>query len=222
MVPIRKKVNKKFFETWSSDMAYVLGFFAADGNMIKTRRGTHFLSFHSKDRDIMYAIRRSLDSDHMVSKRTSDTGSVYRLQIGSKKMFADLLRLGFVPGKTNRLSCPDIPKKFLGDFVRGYFDGDGNVWVGYVHKDRKTPTHVLQVAFTSGSRNFLVDLKQILTKEGLRGGSIYTARQKNFSRLQFSTVDSLQLADCMYNSDSKLYLKRKRLRFEHFKQTREC
>ena len=214
-------VNTDFFKRWSPDMAYVLGFFAADGNMVQTKRNTHFLALHSADRDIILSIRKIMCSNHVVSKRVSDSGSVYRLQIGSKEIYYDLLQLGFCPGKSKRLSLPDIPKQFLGDFVRGYFDGDGNVWIGYVNKKRPCPTPVLQVTFTSGCQSFLVDLKKLLNEAGVRGGCVFTSGKGNFSRLQFSTIGALQLANTMYNRCSKLHLKRKKVRFDNFIKTRE-
>ena len=55
-MPIPKKYNKDFFKTWSSDMAYILGFMYADGNIIKTKRGTHFIAVYSADEDILIAM----------------------------------------------------------------------------------------------------------------------------------------------------------------------
>lgn len=43
-MPVYKRVNKDFFKKWSNEMAYVLGFFAADGNMIVNKRGGQFWS----------------------------------------------------------------------------------------------------------------------------------------------------------------------------------
>jgi len=145
----------------------------------------------------------------------------YRLQIGSKKMCGDLLRLGVTPGKTKRMSLPKIPPQHLPHFVRGYFDGDGNIWIGYLNKYRKTPTLVVQVTFTSGSKEFLYGLKKELRKVGIQGGALYSPTTKDFCRLSFSTLDALKLREIMYNKRPKLYLKRKKLRFDRFQQMRE-
>jgi hypothetical protein len=42
-MPIHKKVNQDFFKKWSPEMAYILGFFTADGSMAKNKRGAHFI-----------------------------------------------------------------------------------------------------------------------------------------------------------------------------------
>jgi intein/homing endonuclease len=157
-----------------------------------------------------------MDSNHSVSKRKSNTGAVYRIQVGSKVIYEDLINRGYAPTKTKRMRVPVIPKKYISDFIRGYFDGDGNVWIGFVNRQRTNPTKVIQVSFTSGSDEFLKDVLTILRTKGIQGGSIYSSKVKNFSRLTFSTKDALKIGEIMYNNDPKLYLKRKRLRFDQF------
>ena len=221
-MPIYKKVNVDFFKKWDADMAYILGFFAADGNMVPTKRGTHFVSFTSMDESILLNIRTVMQSEHKLSKRVSQTGRVYRFQMGSKAMYDDLYKLGFTGNKSKRMIMPDIPKQFQSDFIRGYFDGDGNVWVGMLNKNRKTPTNAIQVAFTSGSKVFLEGLLSLLNNKGIKGGSIYSSKTKNFSRLQLSTSDALKLYEIMYNGQPKLYLQRKKLRFDQFRLKRSA
>lgn len=138
-MPVYKRVNKDFFKKWSNEMAYVLGFFAADGNMIVNKRGGQFWSIEIIDKDLLEKIRLIIKSGHKISVRVSKNSfqNQYRLQIGSIEMCNDLRKLGFTERKTKNLSLPNIPKKYIGDFIRGYFDGDGNVWTGIIHKDRK-------------------------------------------------------------------------------------
>lgn len=52
-MPIYKTKNENFFKRWSSKMAYVLGFFTADGNMIKNKRDAHFIEFQITDNDLL-------------------------------------------------------------------------------------------------------------------------------------------------------------------------
>src|SRR3989338_10128324 len=199
-------------------MAYVLGFFMADGNMVLTKRNNHYISFYSADEDILVEIQNSLGSDHKLSKRTRDNS--FRFQIGNKEMFGDLCKLGVTPNKSKRMKIPGIPNQFIKDFIRGYFDGDGNVWSGYMNKTRSNPTHALQVAFTSGCLEFLHELLLILKKKGLQGGSIFKVKNKECHRLLFSTLDALKLYQIMYNMPHEPHLKRKRLVFQNFVQLR--
>jgi hypothetical protein len=48
-MPIYRAKNENFFKKWSPEMAYVLGFFTADGNMLKNKRGAHFIEFNTTD-----------------------------------------------------------------------------------------------------------------------------------------------------------------------------
>ncbi len=215
-MPVFKNINKDFFKEWSHDMAYVLGFLYADGNIMKTKRNTHFISFYTADRDLLVSMAEIMELSHKISERKSETGSVYRIKIGSKDMFDDLVKIGLTPNKSLRMELLLIPKQYEGDFVRGYFDGDGNVWVGHTNKTRKNPTFVMFVAFTSASSLFLQSLRGMLKSSGLEGGSNFKVKNANCGRLQYSTRDSLKIYKIMYNTTSKLLLERKRLVFERF------
>jgi hypothetical protein len=59
-MPIHKMVNKDFFKTWTSDMAYVLGFFAADGNMSKNKRGGCYIDFGITDFELLNDNKKNL------------------------------------------------------------------------------------------------------------------------------------------------------------------
>ena len=215
-MPIRKKVNKDFFKRWSKEMSYVLGFFAADGNLIINKNGSNYFSFYSADRYILSLIKKALGSEHKLSKRSIRSGHVYRFQIGSKVICSDLLLLGFTPLKSRRMKMPIVPNEYINDFIRGYFDGDGNVWSGYMKRKNSKSTLTLQVAFTSGSSGFLKDLWKTLKLLGVNGGSFYPVKNKECSRLSFGVNDALKLYKIMYNEPHKLYLTRKKLVFEKF------
>jgi len=215
-MPIHKEYDKTFFKKWSGDMAYILGFLFADGNLIKTKRNTYFTAFYTSDYDLIFSIREKIGSNHKMSFRNGKSSGVYRLQIGSEELFNSLVELGLTPNKSRRMKLPKIPAKFVGDFVRGYFDGDGNVWVGLLNKKRKNPTLAMNSAFTSASNGFLLSLSRALKQQGLNGGSLIKIKGKNCSRLQYSTLDTLKLYKIMYNRRNKLYLSRKKLVFENF------
>ena len=197
-------------------MAYVLGFICADGNIVVTKRRNYYIALYTSDELLLLTMRNAMGSDHKVARRSARSGAVYRIQIGSKEWFRDLAEIGLMPNKARRMKLPNIPDKFTGDFVRGYFDGDGNVWTGIIHKNRKTQHLTLQVAFTSASKSFLKSLHSLLKKHGVSGGSIYAPRNDHFTRLSFSHYDALKLYKIMYNVPHKLYLKRKKHIFDRF------
>lgn len=197
-------------------MAYVLGFLFADGNIIKTKRGTHFTALYTSDYELLKSISKIMRSTHKISSGKSKTGYVYKIQIGSKELFDDLGELGLTPNKAQRMRLPKIPKKHFSHFVRGYFDGDGNVWMGLLNKNRLKPTLALTSCFTSASHEFLTELHRELLKKGLKGGGVYRIKNKECNRLSFSTLDTLKLYRIMYTMPYKLFLTRKKLIFEKF------
>ena len=198
-------------------MAYVLGFFAADGTMIKNNRGAHFIEFDITDRSVLLQIRRVMGSNHKIAVRIRNPQHKvgYRLQVGSKRMFTDLVELGFSQRKSLTLQLPQIPIELSSHFVRGYFDGDGCVYYARLKfADRKNRRQILNTLFTCGTRTFLKSLHTLLKSQGVSGGTIRTKR-RGFD-LSLSHRDSLALYKLMYNTGpaTGLYLPRKYKTFQ--------
>ena len=194
-------------------MAYVLGFFAADGCMIQNNRDGHFIEFHINDRDILVAIQRAVESNHKISVRVRKNPKHkvgYRIQLGSKEMYKDLLSLGMCSRKSLALQMPTVPQKYFKHFLRGYFDGDGCVYFKKLQfADRKNKRYILQSVFSCGTFNFLTELLILLRGYGVQGGSLKRKRRGN--ELTLSHHDSVALYRIMYNNlqDSDIYLGRK-------------
>lgn len=212
-MPMRRELNHDFFKKWSPEMAYVLGFFAADGSMLQNNRGGYYIEFHITDQIILRHIRTVISSSHKITKRLPRNLKhkiLYRLQIGSKEWFEDLSHLGFTQHKSNTLRFPDVPKEYIADFVRGYFDGDGCVYFKKLkYADRRYPRFVLLSLFTSGSSGFLASLWELLRKQGIKGGSL--KKKASGFELVFSHKDSVALYRLMYHTIpiTGLYLPRK-------------
>lgn len=199
-MPIFKKVNHDFFKKWSPEMSYVLGFFAVDGNMLKNNRDAHFIEFTSTDREIIEKIKDVLDAEQKISnrKRGINWKTEYRIQIGSKQIFNDLLKLGLTPKKSKKIKLPNISDKYFGDFLRGYFDGDGSVgYYKYKKRGRSKTTNILILRFISGSLIFLKDLKFKLTELIGTKGSLYI--KDGNGQLIYSINDSKRLFNFMYH-----------------------
>ncbi|MFA4999027.1 MAG: LAGLIDADG family homing endonuclease [Candidatus Paceibacterota bacterium] len=219
---IYKVKNERFFKKWSPEMAYILGFFTADGSMIKNKRGAHFIEFETIDRDILKKIQKIICPYHKIAsrKRSENWSTSYQLQVGSKSIFNDLLSIGLNPRKSRRIVLPRIPKKYFPHFIRGYFDGDGNVTVCvYNRKTRRNkPTRILQSGFVSGSKKFLESIKNMLLRLGIvRGGTLYYS--SGAWRLYFSINDSRRLYKYMYNSlveGKSIFLARKKVIFDKY------
>lgn len=221
IMPMFRKFNKDFFRSWSNEMAYVLGFIFADGTVFKNKRGAFFLEITSTDLEVIDKIRKMIQSDHRVGVRESKKfgwKTSYRLQIGSKEMVKDLISFGVIQSKSLVVSFPEVPDKFLGHFVRGYFDGDGGVYFGkYRRKNRNNKFGwTFNTNFTSGSKKFLVSLLKAINKN-VSEGLVY--EKKGGYSLCFSRRNSVALFKLMYhNVSSEMFLERKYNKFlEAFK-----
>lgn len=222
-------VNINFFKSWSSEMAYVLGFFAADGGMFANSGGSKYIQFVSTDKEILEKIKRPLKSKHKIGIKKSSLDNpthkkCYLMQIGSKEMYNDLLKLGFTPKKDLTIKFPEVPDEYLSQFVRGYFDGDGSVFYGsYKRKARKNKqTFIISTCFVCGNRSFLKKISQKLSLYAHLGkGSLRRKTNNNAYQLTYSINDSKKLFNYLYKqaeTESDLFLERKYNKFiEAFK-----
>lgn len=208
------KFDKGMFNAWSQGMAYLLGFLAADGYVFTNKRGSSYVCFCSTDGEIIEKIRRTLNSNHKIgirirSPKYPNHKDFYVLQIGSKVVVKRLEKFGIIQNKSLVIYFPKVPSEFLGDFIRGYFDGDGGVsFIKNWRSDRKKWTWLLTTTFTSGSKKFIVGLQGALRKF-LAGGYLYK-KDGNTYDLHFSKNDSLALFRLMYNNTTAdLFLERK-------------
>ena len=221
---IKYKVNEEFFDKWGFTMAYVLGFLYADGSLENASylRGK-YIRVASTDKDIVFKIREWLNSEHTIitiKPNQQNRRRQYFLRIGSHKLYDSLSRLGLYPCKSLTIRLPDIPKKYLNDFIRGYFDGDGCVYLELSKgKKQKIIIKRLSVIFTSGSKIFLQELSSVLRKEvAVTQRKIYNSHRS--FQLRYSTSDSIKLFKFLYRKTPQdAYLERKfRVFVEYFKK----
>ena len=141
-----------FFEHDSAEMYYVLGLLFADGNISRQGRVT---IHQTKYPAILHKI------GHLLGRPVS--GQL--LTLGNQALAEWLLeRFGVGPAKSNVLQWPVLPDQFAHDFIRGFFDGDGSIWIGRIRgKLRRS------VSFTCGSKDFLLALKAVLQVDGWFG-----------------------------------------------------
>jgi hypothetical protein len=67
----RIKIRTNFFKRWSYKMAYVLGFLYADGDIVDATKSsrTQYIKFSNTDRDILFSIKKALQSEHPIHYR---------------------------------------------------------------------------------------------------------------------------------------------------------
>lgn len=216
----RYGIKTDFFKTWSNEMAYVLGFLYADGDMVDAISSrTQYIKFSSKDKNILNIIKSLLQSEHPIHslppRKILHRNGVYKsselfyLRIGSRKMFTDLKKIGLSPNKSKIIKFPNVARKYLSHFIRGYFDGDGCVHIEMAKgKKQKLILKRINVVFTSGSKIFLQELSSSLKKITNFKNKVYNSDRSY--QLRYSTSDSMQLFKFLYKNVLRdAYLKRK-------------
>jgi hypothetical protein len=212
---VKYAVNENFFKAWTPTMAYVLGYWYADGSLENADhlRG-RYIRVTSIDETTIIKIRSWLRSGHAITPLqppASQNGHVrYFLRIGNHTLYDDLVSLGLYPNKSLTIKFPMIPKMFLADFARGYLDGDGCVFLQTAPgKQKLVIIKKLTVIFTSGSRAFLEGLESALRETLMfRPRKIYDGRRA--FQLRYSTRQSRILFEFLYgNCPLDAFLKRK-------------
>jgi hypothetical protein len=226
------KVNDDYFKKWSHDMAYVLGFWFSDGNIYikpKGKKGGQYIfsiSQNTKDRYILENISQKMKSNFPIYDGVTGGGSIYsKLSIRSKQIIEDIIKLGGKERKSLDVKFPKIPKKYLPDFMRGLWDGDGTVYYGK-SKDNKMKGGA---SITLGSSEFIERLKEVLefniknikvciyTRRVFKGDKIFNKTRTNsntYYTLSMSTNGARRLRDFMYLKNDELRLTRKYLKFK--------
>lgn len=164
----RKAVDTAFFQCWSDPMAYVLGYFAADGSMYVNSHGSRYVGFVSTDYELLHNVKGLLRAEHEITLRRRQHGPahwkpVHQLQFGGRELYESLTRLGFTPNKDEVMRFPKVPLDYLSSFTRGYFDGDGCLGLGwYQQANRKSRSLYVQLCFAAGNLEFLKGLDDAL------------------------------------------------------------
>lgn len=207
------KVNKRFFDTWSREMAWVLGYIYADGCIVENP--ALYLTFHCLDREILEKINKALASNHPIRARLTyltkkrELKKPYVLNIYNNYLITRLIELGVFPRKSNVIVFPSMPKGYVKHFIRGYFDGDGCV-EDHRNKGKVDSKSKPLARFSSGSHRFLVQLQRKLLSLKI---PTRVRRDKN----AFVARVSPRIWKWLYKAKGEWYLERKYLRVKELR-----
>lgn len=158
--PIKRtlSINEKYFE--SIDMehkAYWLGLLMADGNAYcKDKKYCIRITLKNEDSYLLDQFLNDLESEAKVSYDNYGRGTA---RVFCKKLFYDIAKYGIIPNKTGKEQLPVLPEHLYRHFVRGFFDGDGTI---YMRKNRKR--HKCTIGWVCQNKDFLIDLNNLLLK----------------------------------------------------------
>ena len=190
-------VNNHFFDVWSADMAYVLGFWWADGCMKDHRRWSIYQ--HKNDRYLLHNILNVMESNYPVQH---DKRGCCFFEISSEMICKKVCELGGTTKKSLTIHMPDVPSQYLRDFVRGVFDGDG--CITYDKYNKQYMSYI-----SSGSNIFLSQMQKRLSFN-----EIFCVKNAQIS-IKFNATNTRSLGNFMYynHMNEKLRMIRKHEKF---------
>lgn len=212
------KIDESYFESIDTeDKAYFLGLLYADG-CASSHKQCITIALQEDDIDILQKFNSCIKSENPLLKLNNTRGEPYkqqyRLCIYSKKMYEDVIKLGCIPNKSYYLEFPtenQVPKELVRHFIRGYFDGDGSVYI--LNKERKNPRTVVSFC---GNSVFIIGLlryvSNILPVDNTKPYVKKTKNTENMS-IRFSSKKDVKLLYTYMYTNAEYYLKRKKEKF---------
>lgn len=204
-------INKSFFRGWSPQMAHILGFTCADGNLHNKTLSWELSDKFDSNFDLLARFNNAMNSDYPILKGKFS----YRLRISNPSILKDVKKLGIIPNKKKVLSFPNVPKRFVRHFIRGFLDGDG--WI--TTRTRSDKYNEISVGFSNGSRDFMENLINIFKLElgisnfNLRCREKFTKKGdvSKIYQLEFYSNNARKILSFLYDnlSNEDLFLLRK-------------
>lgn len=197
---------------------YLLGAFITDGCVYKNNPTTHACQLSSVDTDWLDLIKDYIGTNlklHEFSK------GYYGLRIMRNDIANWFISHGCCPRKTLDAKFPNVPYKYLPDFLRGLIDGDGSIGT-YRYKNSNRFKRSIQ--FISASIDLVngfqektneLNIKSAIYKKKMVDGKINEkiVKAKNqIYALSYSGDNAKKLSEYIYYDNCKLYLPRKMAR----------
>lgn len=150
--------NDIFAYGWDRKNSYAFGWVMSDGCLRREGRNktAYAVRICSNDRDIIEWLHSYMCVGNKIYKQ-NEKGHLIKFR--NKESIDFMICNGLKERKSLDMKFPDIPEAYLGDFIRGYFDGDGSI---ILHPNRYNT--YAQISFTCGSIAFIEGLKQALKR----------------------------------------------------------
>lgn len=197
------------------DKSYITGILHSDGCITKTGQ----VRIKMTDLDLMEQINSKIYKNRKLYIHTPEDITHKQnklLVITHEQIYNDVQKHGCCLDKSYNLQFPTtIPEYLMGDYFRGFFDGDGCIYVN--EKLSYKPANITILA----TNDWVNDAIKWLGKKGIRGVNYQDKRHdERIGRLTLSDVKSVKIFfDLMYeNLNGQIYLERK---FEKYKKNIE-
>lgn len=219
--PNGRDFNENFFDEWSEEMAYVLGFIFADGNIMYKDKDKYDLCIRLAYRDLetLQSIARVMECKRpprvyqVTNSKVKKPGNWYCvLTVTSKHCIERLMELGIETNKSNKEMHCDVPDKYFRQFLLGFFDGDGHV----MYVNRKVSPYI-DADLHSSSREFLEYLQANIPFRMSLKVDNRASRNIPIYRLTITCSNCFNFLTWLYN-DQKIKMERKYKVYSDYRQ----
>lgn len=203
--------NKDYFKKINTEeKAYWLGFLMADGCVYKgSSKNSYRLQINLSEQDayILENFNNAIGSDYPIAnktiynKKTNKEYKIVSIKINNTEMCTDLMKLGVVPRKSLIAEMPNINKSLFRHFIRGYFDGDGNI-------SYTVNGHIRFSWNIVGGETILTAFCKILNSKDI-SCSIYKINHSNAVSLETGSKKSIMKIFKYFYCNSNIFLARK-------------
>lgn len=196
---------------------YLLGAFITDGCVYKNGTNTYACQLSSIDTDWLEIIKNKFGHN---LKLHNFRDNYYGIRITRNEIANWFISHGCTPQKTLSVDFPQVPIKFLPDFLRGLIDGDGSLGIYFSEQNNKTYIK-RSCQFISASKKLIDGFKDITDKLNIHSsitkkkmidneinGKIIRAKNQTYS-LGFSNKEAEKLIKYCYYPGHKLSMPRK-------------
>lgn len=225
-----RRIRHDIFSKIETELqAYLLGFYAADGN-INEKRKTFRIHLQKQDSELVYLYKDIISPDartftveeHKTTGRNGQEVNAHEsfgVDITSAKLCTDLVNLGMGYNKSyNDLHIPEIPESLVRHFIRGYFDGDGCITIWLSKEKGKSDRVRGKFDICAKSASILNEFIKFFATHDIKINLNYLKRDDMY-RITTSSKKELEKIYNMLYKDSNFYLSRKFNKFDHYVNT---
>lgn len=225
-----RRIRHDIFSKIETELqAYLLGFYAADGN-INEKRKTFRIHLQKQDSELVYLYKDIISPDartftvneHKTSGRNGKEVTAHEsfgVDITSAKLCTDLVNLGIGYNKSYRdLHIPEIPENLIRHFIRGYFDGDGCITVWLAREKGKSDRVRGKFDICAKSASILNEFIKFFATHDIKINLNYLKRDDMYRITTSSKKEVEKIYNILYK-DSNFYLSRKFNKFNHYVNT---
>ena len=216
--------NDKIFLEENEKSFYLAGFTAADGCVMNdSKRYILKIKLASKDESHLLKIKNLFEATNPIyyNYNKKENTSNVMLVLSSKDMINDLKKFNIVPRKTKIYTFPEwlIDHPLVHHFMRGYFDGDGSV---YIKKIINQPD---QLGIEIGGNSLFISLYgNIIDRQCNFMHHSINIRDNDNARVCYGGTNNILKIKSFLYKDATIFLDRKKDLFskslEYSKRTR--